>query len=84
MGSTLQNFFVGYDSRDPEIFLADIYDQFDIESKSDVRELGDGATRSSIDMQLGVTQKKPFVTGWFIDGAEAKPRFITTHRMSQK
>ena len=47
------------------------------------KELGGGATQFNIYMELGVTKKRSFVTGWIQDTPDSKPRIVTSFRKNR-
>lgn len=54
--------------------------QFDLSKAVDIEVLEDGAVKFNIYMELGVTKKHMFRTGWRIDKPGDKPRIITCFR----
>ena len=73
-------FDVGYSVADSEKLNSDIDEQYDESKSYDKRTLPDGTKRYSIDMDLGITKKRPFQTVWQVDPGFEKARFITAHR----
>lgn len=73
-------FDVGYTEKDAIRLNKDIEDQFDMKKAYDIRDVGDGSRRFSIDVTLGINKKKNFRTVWQEDEGADKPRFITAHR----
>ena len=80
-----QDFFgVGYTQDNPLQLRYDMARQFDMEKAVDAEILDDGAKKFNIYMELGVTKKKMFKTGWRIDKPGDKPRIITGFRKDEK
>lgn len=75
-----QFFEVGYSQDDPMRLRYDIAKQFDMDKAVDIKELGGGAKKFNIYMELGVTKKKRFLTGWIQDAPDSKPRIVTGFR----
>lgn len=73
-------FDVGYTEKDFDRLLADIERGFDMAKAKGFRNKADGSVSFSVDMRLGVSRGKPFLTAWQIDAGEEKPRFISAHR----
>ena len=72
-------FDVGYDSRDPKILLADIYDQFDQNNLIQDRENEYGKYYVTT-MELGVTKTKSFKTVWIKERGTTVYRFVSAYR----
>jgi len=75
-----QFFDVGYSADDPLRLRYDMARQFDMSKAVEVKDLGGGARRFNIYMELGVTKKRLFVTGWVQDTPDSKPRIVTSFR----
>lgn len=75
-----QFFDVGYSTDDPLRLRYDMARQFDMSKAVEVKDLGGGARRFNIYMELGVTKKRLFVTGWVQDTPDSKPRIVTSFR----
>lgn len=73
-------FNVGYTSDNPLQLRYDMARQFDMSKAVDIKELGGGAKQFNIYMELGVTKKRSFVTGWIQDSPDSKPRIVTSFR----
>ena len=57
--------------------------QFD-EDKAEKREVKKGVETFNIYMELGVTKKKSFLTGWRKDTPDSKPRIVTAFRKEKR
>lgn len=79
-----QFFDVGYTSDNPLQLRYDMARQFNMEKAVDFKELGGGAVRFNIYMELGVTKQRTFCTGWIKDAPESKPRIITAFRKNKE
>ena len=79
-----QFFDVGYTSDNPLQLRYDMARQFNMEKAVDFKELGGGAVRFNIYMELGVTKQRTFCTGWIKDAPESKPRIITASRKNKE
>ena len=79
-----QVFDVGYTSDNPLQLRYDMARQFNMEKAVDFKELGGGAVRFNIYMELGVTKQRTFCTGWIKDAPESKPRIITAFRKNKE
>lgn len=79
-----QFFDVGYPSDNPLQLRYDMARQFNMEKAVDFKELGGGAVRFNIYMELGVTKQRTFCTGWIKDAPESKPRIITAFRKNKE
>lgn len=79
-----QFFDVGYTSDNPLQLRYDMARQFNMEKAVDFKELGGGAVRFNIYMELGVTKQRTFCTGWIKDASESKPRIITAFRKNKE
>lgn len=79
-----QFFDVGYTSDNPLQLRYDMARQFSVEKAVDFKELGGGAVRFNIFMELGVTKQRTFCTGWIKDAPESKPRIITAFRKNKE
>ena len=79
-----QFFDVGYTSDNPLQLRYDMARQFNMEKAVDFKELGGGAVRFNISMELGVTKQRTFCTGWIKDAPESKPRIITAFRKNKE
>lgn len=79
-----QFFNVGYTQDNPLQLRYDMARQFDMSKAVDVEVLEDGAKKFNIYMELGVTKKRMFKTGWRIDKPGDTPRIITGFRKDDK
>lgn len=79
-----QFFDVGYTADNPLQLRYDMARQFNMEKAVDFKELGGGAVRFNISMELGVTKQRTFCTGWIKDASESKPRIITAFRKNKE
>lgn len=75
-----QFFDVGYTQDNPLQLRYDMARQFDMDKAVDIKDLGGGARKFNIYMELGVTKKKRFLTGWIQDTPDSKPRIVTAFR----
>ncbi len=78
-----QFFDVGYSTDDPLRLRYDMARQFDMSKAVEVKDLSGGARRFNIYMELGVTKKRLFVTGWVQDTPDSKPRIVTSFRKNE-
>lgn len=78
-----QFFDVGYTADNPLKLRYDMARQFDMSKAVEFKELGGGATQFNIYMELGVTKKRSFVTGWIQDTPDSKPRIVTSFRKNR-
>lgn len=79
-----QDFFsVGYTQDNPLRLRYDMARQFDMNRAEDIEELGGGARKFNIYMELGVTKKKTFCTCWIQDTPDSLPRIVTGFRKSR-
>ena len=78
-----QFFSVGYTESDVLQLRYDIARQFDMGKAVEFKNLGGGATQFNIYMELGVTKKRAFVTGWVQDASDSKPRIVTSFRKNR-
>lgn len=77
-------FDVGYSQNDNEKLFKDIEKGYD-KTKMHGISIGQyGATKYSIDMELGITKRKPFRTTWAKDFSKGTPRLITAHRIKEE
>lgn len=79
-----QFFNVGYTAGDPLQLRYDMARQFDMSKAIDRKELNGGAIKFNIYMELGVTKKRMFLTGWIQDTPESKPRIVTGFRKNKE
>lgn len=79
-----QFFDVGYTAENPLQLRYDMARQFDIGKATDWEELNGGAIKFNIYMELGVTKKRTFLTGWIQDAPESKPRIVTSFRKNKE
>lgn len=80
-----QDFFdVGYETGNPMQLRYDIAKQFDMEKGVDRVVDKNGTETFNIYMELGVTKKRTFLTGWQIDKPGDVPRIITGFRKEAK
>ena len=79
-----QFFDVGYTADNPLQLRYDMARQFDMSKSVDREELNGGAVKFNIYMELGVTKKKTFLTGWIQDTPESKPRIVTSFRKNKE
>lgn len=76
-------FDVGYTKDNPLQLRYDIARQFD-ESKAFKRSIkSDGAETFNIYMELGVSKKRTFLTGWIKDTPDSPPRIVTAFRKNR-
>lgn len=78
-----QFFDVGYMQDNPLQLRYDMAQQFDMEKAEDIKELGGGARKFNIYMELGVTKKRTFCTGWIQDTPDSIPRVVTGFRKNR-
>lgn len=78
-----QFFDVGYTADNPLRLRYDMARQFDMSKAVEFKELGGGATQFNIYMELGVTKKRSFATGWIQDTPDSKPRIVTSFRKNR-
>lgn len=78
-----QFFDVGYTEDNPLQLRYDMARQFDMSKAVDREELNGGAIKFNIYMELGVTKKRTFLTGWIQDAPESKPRIVTGFRKNR-
>ncbi|MCM1055549.1 MAG: hypothetical protein NC394_08510, partial [Bacteroides sp.] len=76
-------FNVGYTTNDFERLFKDIESGFDETKIWDIK-INDSEIRFSINMELGITEKKLFQTVWQRDSDGGKPKFLTAHRVRKK
>ncbi len=79
-----QFFDVGYTADNPLQLRYDMARQFDTSNAVDWEELNGGAIKFNIYMELGVTKKRTFLTGWIQDSPESKPRIVTGFRKNKE
>ena len=79
-----QFFDVGYTADNPLQLRYDMVRQFDMNKAVDREELNGGAIKFNIYMELGVTKKRTFLTGWIQDSPESKPRIVTGFRKNKE
>ncbi|MCM1227551.1 MAG: phage head morphogenesis protein [Clostridium sp.] len=75
-----QFFDVGYTQDNPLKLRYDMARQFDMSKAVDVKELDGGARKFNIYMELGITKKRNFCTGWIQDTPDSLPRVVTGFR----
>ena len=75
---------VGYTSDDVLKLRYDMAQQFDLSKAVEQKELGGKAVRFNIYMELGITKKRTFLTGWVQDTPESKPRIVTGFRKNKE
>lgn len=76
-------FDVGYTQDNPLQLRYDIASQFD-ESKAFKKSIkNDGAETFNIYMELGVSKKRTFLTGWIKDTPDSIPRIVTAFRKNR-
>lgn len=75
---------VGYTRENPLQLRYDMARQFDMEKAVDRKVDKHGVETFNIYMNLGVTERKSFLTGWQIDQPGEKPRIITGFRKAPK
>lgn len=79
-----QFFDVGYTADNPLQLRYDMARQFDMSKAVGREELNGGAIKFNIYMELGVTKKRTFLTGWIQDLPESKPRIVTAFRKNKE
>lgn len=79
-----QFFNVGYTADNPLQLRYDMARQFDISKAIDRKRLNDGAVKFNIYMELGITKKRMFLTGWIQETPESKPRIVTGFRKNKE
>lgn len=77
-------FNVGYEASDSELLIQHINDGYDIHKAVDREPNTMNYRTFEVEMELGVTEKKKFVTGWSIRAEGEQPRFTTAYRRSSK
>ena len=75
-------FNVGYNPGDVRKLRYDVARAFDMRNAKNRRIRDNGAETFDIFMQLGVSKKKQFLTGWIIDAPGERPRIVTAFRVS--
>lgn len=75
-----QFFDVGYEEDNPLQLRYDMARQFDMNKAVNILKNNDGSTKFNIYMEIGVTKKRTFCTGWRIDKQGDTPRIITAFR----
>ena len=80
-GKHSKEFFdVGYTPKDSELLFRHLEENFEVEKKSNVKTLDNGAEKFVIPMELGVSIKKMFTTAWRVDSSGNEPRFTSAYR----
>lgn len=75
---------VGYKPEDGQLLMSDIHNGFD-QSKAIPLDSGPHCKEKfAILMDLGVTEKRNFVTVWAIENKGEQPKFVTAHRENPK
>ena len=75
---------VGYTSSDSDLLMQHIHEGYD-PSKAIEDDPGDHCYRKfSISMELGVTEKRNFVTAWAVEKEGDKPKYVTAYREDPK
>lgn len=76
-----QEFFdVGYTAESSMQLRYDIAKQYDESKIQNPIALEDGSKKYSIPMELGITEKKRFLTCWIKEPGNGKPRITTAYR----
>lgn len=73
-------FNVGYSTDNPMQLRYDMARHFDMSKAVELETLSDGSVKFNMYMELGVTKKRKFKTGWIQDNPESKPRIVTGFR----
>ena len=79
-----QFFSAGYTEQDVLQLRYDIARQFDMGKAVEFRQRAGGAATFNIYMELGVTKKRSFCTGWMLDEPNATPRIVTAFRKDKE
>ena len=58
--------------------------QFDMSKAVEFKGKNGGARTFNLYMELGVTKKRSFVTGWIVDNPGDTPRIVTAFRKNQE
>lgn len=75
---------VGYTPSDADLLMQHIHEGYDL-SKARDDDPGDHCHRKfSISMELGVTEKRNFVTAWAVEKDGEEPKFVTAYREDPK
>ncbi len=77
-------FAVGYKPSDVRLLRYDMARQFNLANAIDSSTGINGARKFNILMELGVTKKRWFLTGWQYDKDSETPRFLTAFRQGKK
>lgn len=78
-----QFFAVGYTQDNPLQLRYDMARQFDMDKAFDIKVLNGGAKKFNIYMELGITKKRTFCTGWIQDTPDSLPRVVTGFRKNR-
>ncbi len=73
-------FRIGYTSDDPLRLRYDMARQFDVSKAVEIKILNGGAKKFNIYMELGITKRRRFCTGWIQDTPDSLPRIVTGFR----
>ncbi|MCD7859584.1 MAG: hypothetical protein LUH51_05360 [Firmicutes bacterium] len=74
---------VGYSINDPEQLKTHLLTGVKTHNAIERKPSENGSRKFQVDMELGVTKKKLFRTGWQIDAGTTEPRFITAYRIKE-
>lgn len=77
-------FDVRYTSDDALRLRYDMARQFDMSKAVEFKGKNGGARTFNLYMELGVTKKRSFVTGWIVDNPGDTPRIVTAFRKNQE
>lgn len=75
---------VGYRETDSELLMQHIHDGYDLFNAKESAPGKHCHRKFTISMDLGVTEKRNFVTAWAIENEGEQPKFVTAYREDPK